>query len=461
MNTKDNLFLFLVLLYASVILVLDYILPLGVSVGSLYILLIIAISFLVESKRALYIITCVCCVLIIVGYFISPENELNYYAFINRAISIVICIFSYLLGLLYISYRKKERTLKEQFMLAMNAAPSAICIVNENSKIVFANKELHRLFGYKLGELVNKPVKDLIPFRYQNFHEEYTNKYHEKPKTRKMGFGDELFAKHIDDTEIPVDIGLTPFVSNNKQMVIASIIDLTMSKEYERKLENEIKERKSFNYSLSHDFMGFMRRIGSFSDYLKTKLKDEISEEYLNYLDIIHSESEKSKKLVEDLSLFLRSGLDTEDFEDVCLNSIINEITSNNSEQIIQNKTSIEYEKLPTIKGNKSKLYLMFANLILNSIKHNNLETTIKLNVLKHDKSIIISISDDGLGMKKEFIEDIFVPFNKYHRKGVTGSGLGLSIVKNIVEQHKGKISVESEINKGTTFFIEFPNEGH
>ena len=134
-----------------------------------------------------------------------------------------------------------------------------------------------------------------------------------------------------------------------------------------------------------------------------------------------------------------------------------------NQQKIDETSAVVQFDDLPTINGYKSPLIQIFHNLIGNAIKYqkqNHHQPIISITYKKSSKFWTFTVTDNGIGIPKEYLEKIFILFQRLHkREGDKGSGMGLAIVKKIVENLNGTIWVESEINVGSTFYFTLPKE--
>ena len=136
-------------------------------------------------------------------------------------------------------------------------------------------------------------------------------------------------------------------------------------------------------------------------------------------------------------------------------------VKSNLRVQINDSNAKIESQKLPTIEGNANFMIQLFQNIIGNSLKYKrkHISTDIHITVINQKSSDIIILSDNGIGIKEEHLQEIFSPFKRLHTKHeYEGSGIGLATCKRIVENHNGKIWVTSAIGNGSNFYLEFPH---
>ncbi len=216
-----------------------------------------------------------------------------------------------------------------------------------------------------------------------------------------------------------------------------------------------------FVSSVSHEFRTPLAVIYSAGENLSDGvIRDD--GKIASYGNLIKREGKKLSQMVEQILEFAgaRSGTRNYDFQKVEIKKVIEEAISECQSLIAENDFTIETEiaeNLPEISADRRALTQAVQNLIANSIKYSNGEKFIKISANNGGGKVKISVEDKGLGIEKSELSKIFEPF--YRSKKVVdaqihGNGLGLSLVKNIVDAHNGKISVESESGKGSEFTI-------
>lgn len=225
-------------------------------------------------------------------------------------------------------------------------------------------------------------------------------------------------------------------------------------------LQKANEELKMFNYIASHDLKEPLTTIMSYIGILKKEV-DPQSKQLQFFFDIINTSIKQSRHLLEDIMAFWESYEDNQIvLESINLNELISNITKSIDHYIKQNNAHIEVGVLPQVNSNAAILYSVFKNVIENGIKFNTSKTP-QLNIQHYstDKNyIIISIEDNGIGIEKKYQKEIFKSFKRLNLKSeFSGSALGLSITKNLIQKLNGRISVESELQKGSTFYIQLP----
>ncbi|MBA2612062.1 MAG: PAS domain-containing protein [Bacteroidetes bacterium] len=240
-------------------------------------------------------------------------------------------------------------------------------------------------------------------------------------------------------------------------------------------LERSNKELTSFSYIASHDLQEPLRKIKTFSNIILEK-EPNLSDEGKECFERIMLSAGRMQKLIEDLLSFSRTQLYESTLKEIDLNLILTEIKNLHSESIKEGNLKISYDKLPVINAVAFQIQQLFENIIGNSIKYSipgkrtEIEISSSLvngkqlnfissnNPQQNDDYFKISFSDNGIGFDQKYSEKIFEIFQRLHSKSeYSGTGIGLSICKKIVENHNGFITAVGEPNKGATFIIYLP----
>lgn len=134
---------------------------------------------------------------------------------------------------------------EQRLRAAIDSAPSGLLMIDAEGRIVLVNREVERLFGYPREELLGRPVELIVPERFHAAHPEYRGKFTEKPSVRQMGVGRELFGRRKDGSEVPVEIGLTPLVTDEGLFVLSSIVDITARRKAEARFRAAVESSPS------------------------------------------------------------------------------------------------------------------------------------------------------------------------------------------------------------------------
>ena len=257
-----------------------------------------------------------------------------------------------------------------------------------------------------------------------------------------------------------------PIRRKDKPTLIGGIgIDITQRKEAQHKiqyyihqLEKNNQELEEFNYVASHDLREPLRTITSYCDLLNEDLGNNINEDVQKDIDFIIDATTRMNTLIQDLLQLSRAGRVEFKKEPVNLNKLMSMIVADLELKIKETNTQIIWKDLPTVKGDPIQLLRVFQNLITNGIKFRSTkDPIITITAQKNKDNVKIIVKDNGIGIKKDYFEQIFLPFKRLHsRSKYNGTGIGLAICKKIIERHNATIHVESEIGKGSSFIIIF-----
>ncbi len=225
-----------------------------------------------------------------------------------------------------------------------------------------------------------------------------------------------------------------------------------------KELSSTNKELEYFAYIISHDLQEPLRMISSFLSLLEKKYNDLLDEKGKKYIFFAVDGAKRMKMIILDILEFSRAGKYNEEPTEINVNDLVEEIVSYHRNAINNKKVVIEYDNLPTIFCYRSPIMQIFQNLISNAIKYSkeNEDVIIQINPFEEDKNTWgFAIKDNGIGIEEKYFEKIFILFQRLlTREQDSGNGMGLAIVKKIIENLGGKIWVESIVNKGSTFYF-------
>jgi len=226
-------------------------------------------------------------------------------------------------------------------------------------------------------------------------------------------------------------------------------------------LKNKNEEVMLYSNMMSHDLKAPLGNIEGLSLVLQKRLKGA-DEKHGKILNVITDSVKSMRKLIDNLLQYSKSHADDYDFQDLELDGLIGQVLTTFNHDIEKNNVEITRTNLSAIYGNEETLALVFQNLISNAIKFqpkiDGHIPKIKINQITKTLDTEIVVSDNGIGLEEDKVNEIFAPFKRFHSsKDYKGTGLGMSIVKKLIEKHNGSISVKSKLGSGTTFTISLP----
>ena len=352
----------------------------------------------------------------------------------------------------------RELSIKEEYYRHITeSAPCGIIIADENGKIETVNPQTCALFGYSEKEIIGKSVDSLIPSRYQSQHPQHRKNFKENPSHRRMGLGRDIFGLTKKGDEFPAEIGLAQFLDGDAPKTLATIIDMTEHVQVTEELKRSNKELNDFAYVASHDLKAPLRGIMQLSAWIEEDIADFATDDTKSNLTLLMNRTSRLEKLLEDLLDYSRIGRKVGDIQTVDTNELVLNVFD--LQDPSDNITLICQASLPVIDTVISPFETIIRNLIGNAIKHNDKENgVITVSAQEFKKYYQFSIKDNGPGIPEAYHEQIFALFKTLQpRDEVEGSGMGLSIIKKLLDYHNGSIIVESDGTNGSCFTFTWP----
>lgn len=396
------------------------------------------------------------------------------------------------------------------FNVLLGAVSEGVIIVDEHQKVVEANTSAQKMFGYTKDELIKQHLNILIPKNYRSGHDVHFNGFMNAKERRRMGHGRDVYGAHKDGSVFPVEAGLNPFSVYGKNYVMALIIDISIRKEQEEKIqelnaelekkvllrtqelsetiqqlevenakrveaeeeaktalkkEQELNELKTKFLSLvSHEFKtplsGILTSTMLLSKYKLTEQQQKRDKHIKTITDKVHY---LNNILNDFLSIEkLQKGKVNYKFSTFKLSKVVNEVVYN-ANMLLKDGQQINYpENIDSFSLHQDEkiIELALSNLVHNAIKYSSENTIIDIIITQDESTTTLKVKDNGIGIPKQDQKNIF---NRYFRAEnallTQGTGIGLNIVKDHLENLHGTISFKSIENKETIFTITIPNK--
>jgi signal transduction histidine kinase len=246
--------------------------------------------------------------------------------------------------------------------------------------------------------------------------------------------------------------------ANNKNLKLKNLA----IHQQNQKLEESNEVLRQFAYASAHDLKEPLRNIGSFVSLIQRRFMKDLPDEAQEYMGFVTTGVKRMNNLLEDLLKYSTLITDKQpDKEMIDLKDIVNIVSSNLQNTIESKQAEIRLgDKLPQVEMNRLHLTQLFQNLISNSLKFvHDKPPIVQINGQSKNGEVMITVQDNGIGIKQEYSAKVFQLFHRLNKTNqqFEGTGIGLTICKNIVEKYNGRIWFESVENNGTTFFITFP----
>lgn len=356
-------------------------------------------------------------------------------------------------------YTESLKSEKEKYSKIINNMNLGLVESDKDGLITFVNNNFCEVSGYTKEELYNQKAENLMILA------EDTNRVAELRARSESGLSEsfEIKIKSKNKGIRHLLVSGAPVFGLNEQIIggISINFDITDQKKLELTKENLLKslaeqnERLSeYAHIVSHDLRSPLRNISALLSWTKEDFKSKLGYESIENLDLIQQRVEKMDHLIENILQYSSIGQNLLKKERVDLNLLITEIT-----ELIYTPPNITVKTLkefPFIMGDRTQIQQVFLNLLSNAINYIDKEKgLVEIDFTEDDSYYTFSIKDNGMGIAEENKSKIFTIFKSlgHHEKS---SGIGLSIVKKIINLYQGDIWIESELGIGTTFFFSF-----
>jgi PAS domain S-box-containing protein len=399
----------------------------------------------------------------------ETRNKTKLGAIINVSISIFPImdeITNKIVGATLIAHDITPIKIANDFQSILEATPDSMIIFNTQGIITFANARTESLFGYSKIETVGQSVEMLIPELNPQMLAELRKNSFVGSTLMPKGMGIEVSGKNKDGKIFTIEININPkeIETRDGPVAIAAIRDITeqrlasetISKALQESARSN-KELEEFAYVVSHDLKAPLRAIRSLEEWIIKDTDNQLSHESKKNLTMLHQRVERMSNMISGILSYARAGRMDMNITTVNVKKLLDEVIDSLSPS---KKFHIHYDKnLPIFATRGVQLSQVFSNLISNSIKYHHHQEG-HINIAVKDIGIFyeFSVTDDGPGIDHDNQKKIFNIFQTLQsRDKIESTGIGLSIVKKIIESQGGKITVDSALGKGTTMKFTWP----
>jgi len=515
-NSDFHLFLIGVLLIAAVSLGVIWAPGNGMAWSTAYILFLLYFLWLGVRGKYYYILAIIATVSVVLAYFLSTGRDDRSLATFSGSL-IAICTVWTVVSFMYRQKRYIAKELKDKARLdaMFENATEGMLMVNQAGEIVMFNAYAEHLFGYHRDELIGSRIEKLIPARFAEQHVAHRGHYNAEPRNRPMGAGLELYALRKDGHEFPVEISLGYFESDNETVVIAFVNDISerrkaaeqiraeqertkrLNEELERRvaqrtgdLEVALERLKTTNESLRLMEVNLLKALEKERELgeLKSRFVTTASHEFRTPLSTILSslfllenygreEYEQAKaahisrikRAVNNMTSILNDFLSLSKVEEGKVEPIYTEIDIRRRIAEIMDEMEAVKKRGQTLRyvheGSTDEIRIdeqflrnILINLVSNAIKFSGEDGRIAVTSRILEGKLIVQVTDNGMGIPEEEQKHLFNRFFRARNvQNISGTGLGLHIVKRYVDMMNGTISLTGSGPEGTTFTVEVP----
>jgi two-component system sensor kinase FixL len=367
-----------------------------------------------------------------------------------------------------ITERKEAEAALQESEARMRAifetAVDAIITIDEHGILERLNPAAERLFGYREEEVAGKNVSILMPAPHRALHDGYLAHYLRTGEKKIIGKGREVQGLRRDGSVFPMDLAVAEMQLGSRRMFTGVVRDISARKQAEDKnrallqeLSSANEELTNFAYVVSHDLKAPLRGIGSLADWLATDYADQFNDEGKEHMRLLINRVHRMGALIDGILQYSRVGRVREAQLPVDLNRLLVEVVD-----LLAPSAQVEVRVaagLPTVTAEPTRLQQVFHNLISNAIKYmDKPHGLVQVGCEDGGAQWRFYVRDNGPGIEQRHFERIFQLFQTLAaRDRVESTGVGLALVKKIVEMYHGRIWLESEMGTGTTFWFTLP----
>jgi PAS domain S-box-containing protein len=406
------------------------------------------------------------------------------------------------------------RVAPERLAEILDIAEDAIVTVTLRREIVLFNRGATKIFGYTPAEVLGRPIEDLLPPAYRGAHPAQVDGFVRGPDvSRVMGERRVVAGRRKDGSEFPAEVTISKLERGGETLLTAIVRDATARKQYEdailrmnQELEERVRartaelaernlqlaqkneENEMFVYSVSHDLRSPLVNLEGFSDDLlhgtreldkllqderipptvRKSITEQMTGGMAESIDFIRTAVSRLSRIIDALLRLSRAGRVVYQSQDVDVAEVVKRVVDSLHATAVDKKAEVVIGTLPPARGDVTAVEQVFANLIGNALNYLDPARPGRVEVGTRDcrsgadgtidpKGHTYFVKDNGFGIATAYQPKLFRALQRLHPDKAPGEGIGLAIVRRILERLGGKIWVESSPGEGTVFFLTLP----
>jgi PAS domain S-box-containing protein len=351
------------------------------------------------------------------------------------------------------------------------AAPDAVLLVDPLGRIVQLNRAAEMLFGFERAELLGQPLERLIPERLRAAHRTHHAAYLKAPRSRRMGAGTALLALHRAGHEFAIDVALSSLDDVSGPLLMAAVRDVTEQRRLEaellrrtRDLEEADRQKDRFVATLAHELRSPLATLANIASVLRLRADEDGSRAWA--AGVVERQTAHMSQLVEDLLdvARVRSGRVVLRRQPIDLIEVVARACELGRPLIEARRHRFEVTVPPApvrVDGDATRLAQVLANLLTNAARYTPEGGSIHLLLTAETAHAVLSVRDTGIGLPADMLTRAFELFAQAPGgagASAGGLGIGLALVRSLVEMHGGTVTAHSEgAGKGSEFVVRLP----
>lgn len=359
---------------------------------------------------------------------------------------------------------KETEDISTRFGRIVRSSDDAIISITLDGAITSWNPAAEAMFGYPAQEIMGKAISLLSTSRNANELPDILGRLQAQQRDGlPQGERVETIHRRKDGRSIDVLLTVSPIHDRHGCLIGASEIvrDITQQKRAQGALLRTNEELRQFAFAAAHDLQEPLRNIGLYAQVLDARHKQSADAADEEQLAIVIESTRRMQALIKDLLAFTEAvDIHGEPGQPIDCNEVCRAALGNLAAAVRDCAADVSVAPLPTLIAERTHFVQLFQNLIGNALKYRAKERHPQIHVSadRRDDQWVFSVKDNGIGIAAEYHDRIFGVFKRLHGRDVPGTGIGLAICKRIVDYHRGRLWLESELGGGSTFHFSFPD---
>jgi PAS domain S-box-containing protein len=358
-----------------------------------------------------------------------------------------------------------------RFRSVVESAGDGMIIADSTGNIVTYNKSAQAIFGYREEEVLGQPLTRLMPERYREAHCRGLERFRATGKAHVVGRTVELHGLKRDGSEFPLELSISTWMTGEHTFYSGIIRDISERKRAEEEIRrlNEAltqrvgeldasnKELQAFSYSISHNLRAPLRALAGFSGILLEEHTPHLPAEVQHYLHRIQDNAQNMGRMIDDLLVLMYISRQPINLQTISPTSLIEQALDELRGVQEGRRVAITLGDLPVCRADPAMLRQVFRNLLSNALKFTRRREVARIEIGHREAAspgeLVYFVKDNGVGFDMQYADKLFGVFEHLHPlQDYEGTGVGLAIVRRIIQRHGGRVWAEGAVDQGATF---------